>query len=145
SYAYNHTRFIRGAYEGNRFARSPDHMFSVGAVLRTPVPTGVVEFRPSYTWRSKIFFADDNDRPELQSGQIVPDLLVDEFQDSFGLVNVRLGYVPDHGNWEVEAFASNLTDEVYRKGAGSAGGSIGLPTNVLGDPRVYGMRFGIRY
>ncbi|HEY0682591.1 MAG TPA: TonB-dependent receptor [Steroidobacter sp.] len=144
SYAYNHTRFNRGAYEGNRFARSPDHMFSLGAILRMPAPAGMVEFRPTYTWRSKIFFADDNDRRELQSNQIVPDLIVDEFQDSFGLLNLRLGYVPDRGNWDVEAFVSNLTDEVYRKGAGSAGGSIGLPTNVLGDPRYYGIRFSIR-
>ena len=59
-------------------------------------------------------------------------------------MNLRIGYTPHAGDWEVEAFASNLTDEVYRKGAGSAGESIGMPTNVLGEPRLYGLRLTIR-
>ena len=144
TYAYNHTRFQRGAYEGNSFARSPDHMVSLGAVVTTPAPAGHLEFRPNYTWRSDIFFADDNDRPELQTGRIVPDLIQDEYQDAFGLFNLRVAYIPDDGNWDVEAFVNNASDEVYRKGAGSAGESIGMPTNVLGDPRIWGVRVSIR-
>ncbi len=144
TYAYSHARFGSGAYEGNRFARSPDHALSFGADLRLPAPGGEVSIRPSYSWRSKIFFADDNDRPELQTGRIVADRLQDELQDSYGLLNLRVAYVPDGGRWEVEAFASNLTDETYRKGAGSAGESIGMPTHVLGEPRLYGVRLSLR-
>lgn len=143
TYAYNHARFTRGAYEGNHFARSPDHMVSLGASMRWTGLGGKFDLRPTYAWRSKIFFADDNDRPELQAGLLVPDAGQDEFQNGFGLLNVRISYAPDRGNWEVEAFGSNLTDEIYRKGAGSAGKSIGLPTNVLGEPRVYGLRLTI--
>lgn len=144
-YAYNHARFTRGAYEGNHFARSPDHMVSLGASVRWTGLGGKFDFRPTYTWRSKIFFADDNDRPELQAGLLVPDAGQDEFQDGFGLLNARISYAPERGDWEVEAFGSNLTDEIYRKGAGSAGKSIGLPTNVLGEPRVYGLRLTIHH
>lgn len=144
TYAYSHARFGAGAYEGNRFARSPDHSLSVGAALSLAAPGGRLELRPSYSWRSRIFFADDNDRPDLQTGRIVADLLQDELQDAYGLLNLRIGYTPHAGDWEVEAFASNLTDEVYRKGAGSAGESIGMPTNVLGEPRLYGLRLTIR-
>jgi outer membrane receptor protein involved in Fe transport len=145
TYAYNHARFTRGAYEGNHFARSPDHMVSLGASIRWTGLGGRFDFRPTYTWRSKIFFADDNDRPELQAGLLVPDAGQDEFQNGFGLFNARISYAPERGNWELEAFGSNLTDEIYRKGAGSAGKSIGLPTNVLGEPRVYGLRLTIHH
>lgn len=145
TYAYNHARFTRGAYEGNHFARSPDHMVSLGASMRWAGLGGKFDFRPTYTWRSKIFFADDNDRPELQSGLLVADAGQDEFQKGFGLLNARLSYAPEGGDWEVEVFGSNLTDEIYRKGAGSAGKSIGLPTNVLGEPRVYGLRLTIHH
>lgn len=144
TYAYSHARFGSGAYEDNRFARSPDHSLSVGASLKVAAPGGTLDIRPSWSWRSKIFFADDNDRPELQTGRIVADLLQDEYQDAYGLLNLRVAYTPDAGNWEVEAFASNLTEEIYRKGAGSAGESIGMPTNVLGEPRLYGLRLTLR-
>lgn len=144
AYAYSHARFGSGAYEGNRFARSPDHSLSVGGSLKVALAGGTLDIRPSYSWRSKIFFADDNDRPELQTGRIVADLLQDEYQDSYGLLNLRAAWAPTAGTWEVEAFASNLADEVYRKGAGSAGESIGMPTNVLGEPRLYGLRLTIR-
>ncbi|WP_369062066.1 TonB-dependent receptor [Caulobacter sp. 73W] len=140
TYAYNHARFTRGAYDGNRLARSPDHSLSVGASLRHQALGGTFDLRPVYTYRSKIFFADDNDRRELQAGLIVPDLAVDEFQNGVGLLNVRLSYRPDNAPWEAEAFVTNATDETYRKGAGSAGKSIGLPTNVMAEPRFYGLR-----
>jgi len=145
TYAYSHARFGAGAYEGNRFARSPDHSLSLGASVRVAAPGGALDVRPSYSWRSRIFFSDDNDRPDLQTGRIVADLIQDEHQDAYGLLNLRVGYTPHAGNWEVEAFASNLTDEVYRKGAGSAGESIGMPTNVRGEPRVYGLRLTFRH
>ncbi|MBW8303928.1 MAG: TonB-dependent receptor, partial [Brevundimonas sp.] len=144
TYAYSHARFGSGAYEGNRFARSPDHSLSVGGSFKVALAGGTLDVRPSWSWRSKIFFSDDNDRPDLQTGRIVADLLQDEYQDSYGLLNLRVSYAPTAGNWEVEAFASNPADEVYRKGAGSAGESIGMPTNVLGEPRLYGLRLTLR-
>ena len=144
SYAYNHARLDNGAYKGNSFARSPDHMASIGASFNYKNDAGTFYLRPTYTYRSKIFFDDDNDISSLQTGRIVADLIQDEYQDGFGLLNVRAGYIPKNGRWEAEAFVTNATDEVYRKGAGSAGESIGMPTNVLGEPRVYGLRLIIR-
>ena len=143
TYAFTHARFDNGAYKGNHFARSPDHMASIGASLNLPGLGGMFHVRPSYSYRSKIFFADDNDVPALQKGRIVPDLIQDEYQNGFGLLNLRLNYAPDAASWELEAFVDNALDKVYRKGAGSAGESIGLPTNVRGEPRVYGLRFAI--
>ena len=144
TYGYNHSRFESGARDGNRFRLSPDHMASVGALWRLPMAGGAVEIQPTYTWQSKVFFDDDNDRPELQTGNFVPDLIVDEFQDSYGLLNLRVRYAPDMGNWGVEAFGENLLDEEYIKDAGNTGDALGMPTFIAGRPAAYGVVFKLK-
>ena len=57
-----------------------------------PVAGGTVEVQPTYTWQSKVFFGDDNDIPALQSRNIVRDLIQDEYQDAYGLLNLRVRY-----------------------------------------------------
>lgn len=145
TYGYNHSRFESGARDGNRFRLSPDHMASIGALWRVPVTGGRLEIQPSWTWQSKIFFDDDNDRPELQTGNFVPDLIQDEFQDSYGLLNLRIRYVPVSGAWGIEAFGDNILDERYVKDAGNTGDALGMPTFIAGRPATYGVGFTLRY
>ncbi|WP_260582075.1 TonB-dependent receptor domain-containing protein [Sphingopyxis sp. PET50] len=66
SYAYNHSRFRTGARDGNHFRLSPDHSAAIGAIAGVPLGDGRITFTPSATYQSKIFFDDDNDRPDLQ-------------------------------------------------------------------------------
>ena len=145
TYGYNHARFTTGARDGNRFRLSPDHRISVGALARFPVTGGALEVQPTYSWQSQVFFDDNNDRSDLQRTAFVPDTLVDEFQDSYGLLNIRIRYVPTGANWSVEAFGDNLTDEAFIKDAGNTGDSLGLPTFIAGEPRTYGAMVTIRY
>lgn len=145
TYGYSHSRFTTGARDGNSFRLSPDHMASIGALWRMPVTGGAVEIQPTWTWQSKIFFDDDNDRPELQTGNFVPDLVQDEFQDSYGLLNLRVRYVPNSGAWGVEAFGDNILDEKYVKDAGNTGDALGLPTFIAGRGATYGVGFSVRY
>lgn len=145
TYGYNHSRFESGARDGNSFRLSPDHMASIGAVWRLPVADGALEFQPTYTWQSKVFFDDDNDRSVLQTGNFVPDTVQDEFQDSYGLLNLRIRYVPNSGNWGVEAFGDNILDEEYIKDAGNTGDALGLPTFIAGRGASYGVGFTVRY
>ncbi len=145
TYAYNHSRFDTGARDGNRFRLSPDHMASIGAVWRIPAMGGEIEVQPTYTWQSKVFFDDDNDRTDLQARNLVPDLIVDEFQDGYGLMNLRVRYAPASGNWGVEAFGDNLLDEEYIKDAGNTGDALGMPTFIAGRPATYGVGFTVRY
>ena len=145
TYGYNHARFTTGARDGNRFRLSPDHRFSVGALVSLPVTGGAFEIQPTYTWQSEVFFDDNNDRSDLQTTGFVPDRIVDEFQDSYGLLNLRVRYVPTDANWSVEAFGDNLTDEAFIKDAGNTGDSLGLPTFIAGEPRTYGAVVTIRY
>lgn len=145
TYGYNHSRFEAGLYDGNRFRLSPDHMASIGAIWRLPVASGKVEVQPTWTWQSKVFFDDNNDVPALQTQNFVADLIQDEYQDSYGLLNLRVRYVPASGNWGVEAFGDNLLDEEYVKDAGNTGDALGLPTFIAGRPASFGVAFTVRY
>lgn len=145
TYGYNHSRFDSGARDGNRFRLSPDHMASLGAQWRLAAAGGTIEIQPTYTWQSKVFFDDDNDRTDLQARNLVPDLIVDEYQDAYGLLNLRVRYVPASGNWGVEAFGDNLLDEEYIKDAGNTGDALGMPSFVAGRPASYGVAFTVRY
>jgi len=146
NYAYNRARFTTGLRDGNRFRLSPDHTFSAGATVAADVGPGRVDFTPSVTYQSKVFFDDDNDRPELQTiarGKIVPDLFQDEFQEGFALVSARLGY--SLGGLRAEAFVENLLDKDHIKDAGNTGDALGLATFVPGEPRTYGIQLTGRF
>lgn len=141
TYAYNHSRFDIGAFEGNRFRLSPDHTWSVGARVAINALGGEFSAVPTYTWQSKVFFDNNNDRSDLQGA----DRIVDEFQEAYGLLNLRLTYAPDNANWQVEAFGSNLLDEEYIKDAGNTGDAFGIATFIAGEPRYYGVGFSVSY
>lgn len=147
TYAYNHSRFETGLREGNRFRLSPDHSASLGARLSFPAGGGAVEFTPTVTYQSRIFFDDDNDRPELQQAPqaLIPDLIQDEVQDGYLLVNARLGYSFAEGAFRLEGFVNNLFDERYIKDAGNTGDALGLPTFIAGEPRFYGVQLSARF
>ncbi|MBB5987080.1 TonB-dependent receptor [Sphingobium lignivorans] len=147
TYAYSHGRFKTGVREDNRFRLNPDHSASLGAIVSVPAGPGRVSFSPSVTVQSKIFFDDDNDRPDLQQppAALVADNIQDEYQDGYALVNARLGYESRDGGWRVEAFVENLFDKAYIMDAGNTGDSLGLPTFIAGAPRFYGVALGFRF
>jgi outer membrane receptor protein involved in Fe transport len=146
TYAFNHSRFAAGIRDGNRFRLSPDHSLSLGGQFGVEVGPGRLEFVPSVTIQSKVFFDDDNDRPDLQTvalGALVPDLVQDERQGGYALANARLGYTL--GRFELVAFVNNLFDEHYIKDAGNTGDAAGLPTFIAGEPRLYGVQATFRF
>ena len=147
SYAYNHSRFRSGATKGNHFRLSPDHMASLGAIIDVPAGGGRIGFTPTVTYQSRIFFDDDNDRPDLQQppARLVADNVRDETQKGYVLANARLGYEPDSRAWRIDAFVENILDRHYIRDAGNTGDAIGLATFVAGDPRFYGVSATIRF
>lgn len=145
TYGYNHSRFKAGIFEGNKFRLSPDNRASVGLIWTVPAFGGAFEFQPTYTWQSEVFFDDNNDRADLQTRNFVADTLVDEVQESYGLLNLRVRYAPEGANWGIEAFGDNLTEEKFIKDAGNTGDGLGLPTFIAGEPRTYGVTVSVRY
>ena len=116
------------AYAGNRFRLTPKNSFSVGLDLNVPVgKNGNVYFRPTYSWKSKVFFEESNE-PEFT-------------QDAYGLLNFTAGYrfKPGKVYYEIGAFGKNVLDEKYIVDAGNSGRQIGFPTYVGGSRSVVGM------
>ena len=147
TYAWNHSRFTTGVRDGNRFRLSPDHTFSLGGQFRVALGAGELQFVPSLTYQSRVFFDDDNDRPDLQTvagGALIADLFQDEVQDGYVLANARLGYTLNE-RFSIEAFVTNLFDEDYIKDAGNTGNAAGLPTFIAGEPRLYGVQATVRF
>jgi len=147
TYAFNHSRFGTGVRDGNRFRLSPDQKVSLGATFSARLGNGELSFTPDVTWQSRIFFDDDNDRPDLQTtatGALIDDLIQDERQGAYALVNARLGYT-FNGRFRIEGFVSNLFNTHYVKDAGNTGDSIGLPTFIAGEPRFYGVQASVRF
>jgi outer membrane receptor protein involved in Fe transport len=144
TYSYNHSRFSNGAYEGNHFRLSPDHTVSAGFMLKAPVGPVKLDLSPSFFWRSKQFFDDNNDIPALQTGNLIPDLVQDEFQKGYATVDLRAGLETANGRWRVEGYVTNLLNAKYIKDAGNTGDSLGLPTFIAGEPRFYGLAISMR-
>lgn len=144
TYGFNHSELTTGLFSGNTFRLAPEHKASFGLTGRLPFAGGEVFVTPTYLYQSEVFFADNNDRPELQAGGLFPDRLRDEVQEGYSLLNLRLGYEPASGRWRVEAFADNILDEAYIKDAGNTGDGFGIPTFIAGEPRMIGVGFTLR-
>ncbi|WP_137864968.1 MULTISPECIES: TonB-dependent receptor [unclassified Sphingomonas] len=144
SYAYNHSRFASGARDGNRFRLSPDHSAALAVQFKVPAGPVTIDFTPSVTWQSKVFFDDDNDIPALQANNLVPDLVQDEVQGSYALADARLGLETADGRWRFEGFVTNIFNRKYIKDAGNTGDALGMPTFIAGEPRVYGIAASLR-
>ncbi|MFT4196723.1 MAG: TonB-dependent receptor [Pseudoxanthomonas sp.] len=117
---------------GNRLRMSPDNSASL-AILYSHDIGGNRSFylRPSYQWKDKMFFDDDN-TAGLE-------------QKAYGLVNVRTGVTFENGRWDVGLFGANLTDEKYLIDAGNTGATFGLPTYIRGAPRTFGVSVSGRF
>jgi outer membrane receptor protein involved in Fe transport len=95
---------------------------------------GRIQLTPSYQYKSKHFFDDNN----ANAGGILS-------QDGFGLFNVRAAFQPKGDRWEVVAYVDNLFDKEYIIDAGNTGGAFGIPTFIAGDPRLFGVRATYRF
>tara|TARA_R110000868_G_scaffold144412_1_gene363570 strand:- start:13624 stop:15996 length:2373 start_codon:yes stop_codon:yes gene_type:complete len=139
TYAYNSATFDKtddagNALElaGNTFRYAPEHSVSLGLVVDVAEGDwGRVSFLPTYSWQSRIFFDNNNDR----FGGILT-------QDAYGLLNARLRFETADTRYHAEIYGSNLTDEQYLIDAGNTGGSFGIPTFIAGSPLLWGVRVG---
>ncbi|MCK0071106.1 TonB-dependent receptor [Kordiimonas laminariae] len=119
-------------FSGNRLANSPKWAYSFGAQYRYSVPDfGELTFRTDYAWRDNVDFKRNN-QPQFRA-------------DTYALLNARISYLSEDGNWEVSLYGQNLTNNRYvtyitsgRNVLGEADGS--LPVSVFGEPRQYGIQ-----
>jgi iron complex outermembrane receptor protein len=137
-YGYNHSRLRSGAFAGDQFRLAPDHKVSLNLELAYAAPGGRITVLPGWSWQSKVFFSDDNDRPELSRG-LVRDLVQDEVQGGYGLLDLRMNYQPRAANWSAGVFVTNLLDRRYLQEAGFIGESFGFAASAPGARRLWGV------
>ncbi|MCZ8167384.1 TonB-dependent receptor [Silanimonas sp.] len=122
----------RQSLAGNRFRLTPEHSASAGLDWRFGVGDGLEAYvRPSWNWRSQVFFEDQNQRGIEQAG--------------YGLVDVRVGVAFGDGRWDLGAFVKNAGDREYLIDAGNTGLNFGLPTFIVGSPRTWGVELTGRF
>lgn len=115
-------------YAGHHFRLTPKYSFMIGADVEIPLRgTSNLYFRPTYSYKSKVFFEDSNE-PELT-------------QKGYGLCNFTAGWTfkPKKVYYELGVFGKNIFDTKYIIDAGNSGRQIGFPTYVGGTRSVIGV------
>jgi iron complex outermembrane receptor protein len=143
TYGYNRARLASGAMKGNRFRLAPDHKASLRLDLSREFPKGTLVFSPTYAWQSLIYFSDDNDLPALSRG-LAPDLVQDERQGAYGLLDLTLAYRAQ-GGWTISAFVRNAANARYIVDAGFIGESYGFSASARGPERTAGVTTLMRF
>ncbi|MEM6414869.1 MAG: TonB-dependent receptor [Pseudomonadota bacterium] len=145
TYGFNRGRFNEEdsdgnpqIFGGNQFRLSPDHALSVTARYEQPTRWGDAFFTPSYTYRSEVFFEEDNVDTSVVTVGSTSFTVPGENQPAYGLVNIRAGLRMFDGAVTVEGYVENLLDKEYIIDAGNTGGGFGIPTFIGGPPRFYG-------
>lgn len=120
-------------YAGNTFRLTPKHSFSAGLDLNQKITKTLWAYvRPNYTYRSKIYFEDDN--TETLS------------QGAYGLVNLNCGVVlKGKVTYSLGFYGKNILDEKYIIDAGNTGNSFGIPTFIGGTRRTWGLQFKVSF
>lgn len=111
---------------GNTFRLTPENSFSAGFNINLDVNKNLnYFFRPTYTYKSKVFFEETN-LPEIS-------------QEGYGLLNFRTGLVVSK-NYEINFYMTNVLDKEFIVDAGNTGGAFGIPTFIAGTPRFFGVQ-----
>lgn len=139
NYAWLHARFDdydnngnKQQLAGNHFRLTPDHSFTLGAELSGPLGQRLSGFfRPSYTYRSHMFFEDTNN-PGIEQG-------------GYGIANVRLGVAVLKYRLEWSCYMNNIFNQHYLMDAGNSGQTFNIPTFVPGAPRMFGVEVTWRF
>lgn len=114
--------------DGNPFPQAPEHMINVTARYSVPI-NGDDEL---YVLADYVNQGDANfflyESAEYHSGSIFE-------------AGLRAGYVANGGQWELSAFARNITDEENLKG----GIDFNNLTGFVNEPRIFGLNFRMNF
>lgn len=101
--------------EGEQLLRAPSFSGYASLTYRVPISSGTVPINLSYSYKGSYNF----DFIANSSTQILK-------QKAYSLVNGRIGYEPDDGNWSVGLWVNNLFDQRYYDDVVAAGTGIRL-------------------
>lgn len=115
---------------GNTFRLTSKYTFSAGLDLNfTYNQKNNFYIRPSYAWKSKLYFENTN-REDLS-------------QDAYGLAHLNIGTrIQAKGSkyYEISLFGKNILDTKYIIDAGNTGDAIGMPSFIGGTRATFGLQ-----
>ena len=137
--------------EGNELPRAPSLTLNVRLGQDIDVPTGILDWIVSATYKSSYFLTAFNGAPGSDGARQVTTITPEGVASGYGAEQVRLfdevdsyvhldlgvGYSHGEGDIRVEAYVNNVTDEAHGTQA-----TIGADVQefVFNPPRTYGIR-----
>ncbi len=150
NYTYDfarYTNYIQSAAQNNtdnRVPETPRHNIHLSAESKFAVPVipGAVSFGGDYTYRTRVYFSDENAEPTYIQQQSKFD----------GIVNMHLSWDSISNKWHATLFGTNLTDRRsivfgtdvsggYLTPAESASPSNKIYSAVRNQSRLFGLTF----
>jgi iron complex outermembrane receptor protein len=110
---------------GNRLPLAPSVSLTAGIQQSVPVPGGKLTGRAEIKYSSDYYFSVFN-TPDAE-------------QDAYATGNVVVTYRPDNGNWRVEGYVRNVTDEAVFAVAQQTS-TLGYNNYQFQPPRTFGIR-----
>lgn len=116
-----------GILPENALPNSPEFTFNAGIQYRFGLAGGSgLVLRGDYSWRDDVYFNATN--------------LPGEFQESYGLLNLRASWLSADDTWEVAAYGLNVGDEEYFTNGQDVTGPLGVSFANVGTPREVGLQ-----
>ena len=119
-------------YSGNTLSNAPK--FALTGIAEYTIPLGdndAIDLLGSASYRSKVFFDPANDPLIAQQG--------------YWVVDGRVTYVMNGGQWEFAVFGHNLTDEKYLNMAFNLQSSFGFLQQIVAPPLTVGVEASFHY
>jgi iron complex outermembrane receptor protein len=122
------------------FAYAPDNSVSLGFQYEQPLSSGAsLAYIGNYGWMDEYVRDTSNHRiPRDENGNMI-------FEPAYGVLNGRVVFTPSQGNWTVDLWGTNLTDEQYVNGGFDTRTVWGFNFSVIGQPRQFGVGFNANF
>lgn len=113
-------------FSDKQMLRTPDWTASLMFNYLRPISHGSINFSGNYYYTDDIPLTPGNEY----------------WQDGYGLLSLRAGWISESGNWSVYAYGTNVTDEEYLifSTAGFLGNNF-----IYGEPAAWGLEVNFHY
>ena len=109
---------------GNPLQRTPETQFNLGIDYTATIGNfgRALSLYLNYSWQDKLPWQPANLN----------------FEDSYGLLDLRVTFAPENAQWSASLWGKNVTDELYRSNVIPF---FGEEVSQFGPPRTYGVEF----
>jgi iron complex outermembrane recepter protein len=131
----------RGTFDGTNgisptspFAYAADDSFTLGAVYNMDLSNGAdLALSAKYGWTGEYVRDAAFQRIRVDASNNII------MEPSYGILNGRVTYTPQEGNWDISLWGNNLTDEQYINGGFDTKNVWGYDFSVVGRSREIGI------